>query len=85
LPFIIPLLPKPIRMTARETRRYFQNNQNIGCEIRELLKQVLRPLLAANDKVFLIEHSPGSVQPCLQRNLQPSVPGRRQRLLACRI
>jgi len=60
-PFIIPLLPKHIRMIAKETRRYFQNDSNIACEIRELLKQVLRPLLSANEKVILIGHSLGSV------------------------
>jgi len=60
-PFIIPLLPKTIRMTAKETRRYFQNDGNIACEIRELLKKVLRPLLTGHKKVLLIGHSLGSV------------------------
>ena len=60
-PIVIPLLPKPIRMIAKETRRYFQNDGNIACEIRELLKKVLRPLLQDNKKVLLIGHSLGSV------------------------
>lgn len=60
-PFIIPLLPKVIRQIARETRGYFRNVDNIASEIRELLKQVLRPMLSADEKVLLIGHSLGSV------------------------
>jgi hypothetical protein len=60
-PFVIPLLPKIIRQIAHETRGYFRNVDNIACEIRELLKQVLRPMLSANEKVLLIGHSLGSV------------------------
>ncbi len=48
-------------MTARETRRYFQNQDDIACEIREVLKVQLRPLFAADEKVLLIGHSLGSV------------------------
>jgi len=60
-PFIIPLLPKIIRLIAHETRRYFRNENNIASEIHELLKQELRMMLAENDKVLLIGHSLGSV------------------------
>jgi hypothetical protein len=60
-PFLIPLLPKPIRETARDVHGYFNNLNNIACEIRELLKQILRPMLAANEKILLIGHSLGSV------------------------
>lgn len=60
-PFIIPLLPRTIRSIAHEIRRYFINADNVACDIRELLKQQLRPMLAANDKVLLIGHSLGSV------------------------
>jgi hypothetical protein len=60
-PFVIPLLPKVIRHIQIETRRYFQNENNIASEIRELLKQALRPMLAENEKVLLIGHSLGSV------------------------
>jgi hypothetical protein len=60
-PFLIPLLPKVIRQIAQETRRYFMNVENIASEIRELLKQELRPILSANEKVLLIGHSLGSV------------------------
>ena len=60
-PFVIPLLPKVIRHIQIETRRYFQNVNNIACEIRELLKQELRPMLTANEEVLLIGHSLESV------------------------
>lgn len=60
-PFVIPLLPKVIRDIASETRRYFSNENNIAGDIRELLKQELRPMLSANEKVLLIGHSLGSV------------------------
>ena len=60
-PFVIPLLPKTIRMIARETRRYFRNEGGIALQIRELLKKELRPAFAAGDKVLLIGHSLGSV------------------------
>ncbi len=60
-PFLIKLLPRQVRTTAEETRRYFQNGDNIACDIRELLKQELRQRLANNDKVLLIGHSLGSV------------------------
>lgn len=61
LPFLIPLLPEPIRMTAQETRRYFQNQDDIACEVREVLKRQLRPLLNNGEKILLIGHSLGSV------------------------
>ncbi len=61
LPFLLQLLPEQLRSTAKETKRYFQNENNIASEIRELLKQELRPILANNDKVLLIGHSLGSV------------------------
>ena len=60
-PFVIPLLPKIIRQIAHETRRYFKNEGNVACEVRELLKQELRPMLAAGEKILLIGHSLGSV------------------------
>lgn len=60
-PFIIPLLPKIIRQIAQQTRRYFSNIDNIACEVREKLKQQLRPVLSTNGKVLLIGHSLGSV------------------------
>ena len=61
LPFLLYFTPKDLRLTAQETTRYFENGSNIACEVRELLKQALRPLLTNNDKVLLIGHSLGSV------------------------
>ena len=61
LPFLLRLLSDRIRSTAEETRRYFRNRNNIACDVRELLKQELRPLLSNSDKVLLIGHSMGSV------------------------
>lgn len=61
LPLLLRLLSGPLRSTAEETQHYFQNRDNIACDIRELLKQELRPRLANNDKVLLIGHSLGSV------------------------
>lgn len=61
LPFIIPLLPKTIRQIASETNRYFNNENGIALDVRELLKQELRPMLSAGERVLLIGHSLGSV------------------------
>lgn len=61
LPFLLKLLPRPVRQSAEEIKRYFQNGDNVACDIRDLLKQQLRPLLTNNDKVILIGHSLGSV------------------------
>ncbi len=61
LPCLLLLAPKPIQSTAQETLRYFDNKQNIAYEIRELVKNALRPMLTDGDKVLLIGHSLGSV------------------------
>ena len=61
LPFLLRLISGPVRSTTEETLSYFQNKNNIACDIRELLKQELRPLLGNSDKVLLIGHSMGSV------------------------
>ncbi len=61
LPFLLRLLPGPAQSTAEEINRYFCNEDDIGCEIRELLKQQLRPKLADGQKIMLIGHSLGSV------------------------
>jgi len=60
-PLLLHLLTGPLRSTAEETNRYFHNGDNIACEVRELLKQELRPMLANHNKVLLIGHSLGSV------------------------
>jgi hypothetical protein len=60
-PCLLHLTSEALRSAARETARYFQNNNNIACEIRELLKRQLRPMLTDRGKVLLIGHSLGSV------------------------
>jgi hypothetical protein len=61
LPFLLRFWPEKVRSTAEEIKNYFQNKNNIACDIRELLKQQLRPLINTTDKVLLIGHSLGSV------------------------
>lgn len=61
LPLLLKLLPSELRSTAEETKRYFQNVNNIACDVREILKQELRPRLKNTDSVLLIGHSMGSV------------------------
>jgi len=60
-PFLLRFLPEPIRMTAEETRRYFQNINNIASQIRALLKQELRIAVQNRQRVLLIGHSLGSI------------------------
>jgi len=61
MPFLIPLFPKIIRAIASDVRRYFKNQDNVAKEVRELLKEQLRPMLAGCNKILLIGHSLGSV------------------------
>jgi len=61
VPMIIPLLPNKVENTATEINRYFDNIDNIGSDIRKLLKNTLRPLLEKREPVLLIGHSLGSV------------------------
>lgn len=59
---LLPLLPDPVvKNTIRETERYFRNQDEIGSQVRELLKAPLRRLLNAGDRVLVIGHSLGSV------------------------
>lgn len=60
-PFLLNLMSGTLKSTAKETHRYFQNDDNIACGIRDILKDQLRPLLDKNEKVLLIGHSLGSV------------------------
>ncbi len=61
IPFLLKLLQGELQSTAGELRRYFQNENNIACDIREVLKQELRPILKNNDNILLIGHSMGSI------------------------
>ena len=38
-PVLLRLMPKPLRSTAEEVKSYFVNEGNVGCKIRDLLKQ----------------------------------------------
>ena len=60
-PFIIRFLPGPACATVNETRRYFDNSDNIGYHIREQLKKVIRPMLDNGESVLVIGHSMGSI------------------------
>ena len=63
LPFLLKLVSGKLQSTAEETKRYFHNRNNIACDIREQLKQELRPILKNKNtnSVLLIAHSMGSV------------------------
>jgi hypothetical protein len=61
IPLIIPLLPDEVENTAAEINRYFDNTDNVAWEIRNILKQKLRPLIEKKEPILLIGHSLGSV------------------------
>ena len=61
LPLLIRFLPAVVRSTAKEINRYFNNTDNVASQVRELLKQTLRPMLQRQDEVLLIGHSLGAV------------------------
>ena len=60
-PFLLKLMHGALQSTAEEINRYFKNENNIACDIREKLKEQLRPILEKNENVLLIGHSLGSV------------------------
>lgn len=61
LPFLLKIMTGVLQETANEIHRYFQNTNNIACDIREILKKQLRPILEKEEPVLLIGHSLGSV------------------------
>lgn len=61
LPFLLKIMTGVLQSTANEITRYFKNDNNVACNIREELKEQLRPILAKDEKVLLIAHSLGSV------------------------
>ena len=62
LPWLIPLIPDDrIKLSIRETGRYFNNHDNVACKIREQQKQPLREAVGRKDRVLLIGHSMGSI------------------------
>lgn len=61
-PWLISLIPDPrIKKSIQETRRYFENHDNVACHIRQAQKEPLRAAAKDNDKILLIAHSMGSV------------------------
>ena len=61
-PFLINLAPDPaVKATIAETRRYFENTNNIGSSIREILKAQIKSAWIENQKILLIAHSMGSI------------------------
>lgn len=60
-PIIIYLVRGHARESIKETKRYFENKNNIATKIREQLKRVLRPMLDNNEPVLIIGHSMGSI------------------------
>jgi len=62
MPWLIPLIPdKRVKSSIRETERYFNNDDNIACRVRDFQKAPLREANGRQDKVLLIGHSMGSV------------------------
>jgi len=62
LQFLIPYLPDPaVKSAVSETGRYFHNHDGIAAQIRELVKEPLRRMLAAGDRVLLVAHSMGAI------------------------
>lgn len=61
-PVLINLAPDPaVKATIAETRRYFENTNNIACSIREILKAQIKSAWIENQKILLIGHSMGSI------------------------
>ena len=61
-PFLLALVPDPaVKNTITETERYFSNHEDIGRQVRELLKAPLRKMFTAGDRVMVIGHSMGTV------------------------
>ena len=62
LHWIIPLIPdERIKASIQDTDRYFRNDDNIACSVRDLQKQPLREAVDRGEKVLLIGHSMGSI------------------------
>ena len=61
IPALIPFLPEEVGSTAREIERYFSNVDGIAVVVRDVLKQVLLPMMARGDDILLIGHSLGAV------------------------
>ena len=60
-PWLIRWLPESACNTIKETNRYFENRNNIGYQVRGMLKTILQPILEKNEQIMVIGHSLGSV------------------------
>lgn len=61
-PYLIRFAPDPaVKAAVLETRRYFDNADNIACEIRSVLKDLVKQAWLDNQKILLIGHSMGSI------------------------
>lgn len=62
IPWLVRFVPDPaVKAAILETSRYFHNDKNIGCEIRQLLKDRLCAAWEDDRRVLLIGHSMGSI------------------------
>ena len=62
MPWLIPLIPdKRVKSSIQETEKYFRNQDNLACRVREFQKAPLRKAYGENDRILLIAHSMGSV------------------------
>lgn len=61
-PWFINFIPDPwARAAIKETLRYFNNQEDIACRVREMLKSPLRASFERNERIMIISHSLGSV------------------------
>lgn len=61
LPLLLRLMPRDIRENAKGLNRYFNNTDNVACDIRALLKQTIIDAQHNSDEILIIGHSMGSV------------------------
>ena len=62
LPWLIPFISdKRVKSSIQDTEKYFNNQDNIACRVREFQKAPLRQAFGKHDKVLLIGHSMGSI------------------------
>jgi pimeloyl-ACP methyl ester carboxylesterase len=60
--FLINLIPDPgVKASIKETEHYFFNLKECADSVRELLKEPLRQMFSAGDRILLIGHSMGSI------------------------
>lgn len=61
-PFLVRFAPDPaVKAAVQETRRYFENSDNVACRIRAVLKDRIRDAWTHNQRILLIGHSMGSI------------------------